>query len=73
MDLITIDPKRQQAAAFIALADEHAEYITTSDLYTETFVRAFTYATHMVKGGSYTDGESQIIYTQLRKLEKKFA
>lgn len=68
-----IDKSRQTAAEFIALADQHAAFITTSDLYTENFVRAFTIAQHMVNGGSYTNGESQIVFTQLKKLEHHFA
>lgn len=71
MDLI--DKSREIAASFIALADEHAAFITTSDLFTENFVRAFQFAQHMVAGGSYSSGESQIVFTQLKKLESHFA
>lgn len=72
MELI-IDTRRENAAKFIALADEHAEQIMTSDLLTENFSRAFRYATHMVAGGSYSGGESQLVFNQLRKLQRHFA
>lgn len=68
-----IDTNRETAAEFIELADKHAAYITTSDLYTENFVRAFKYATHMVNGGSYSGGERDVVFVQLRKLTKHFA
>lgn len=68
-----IDPKRQNAAAFIALADAHAAYITTSDLFTQNFADAFRYAEHMVKGGSYSGRESQLVFNQLCKLQRHFA
>lgn len=73
MNLIVIDPSRVMAAEFIALADKHAEHIFTSDLLTENFTRAFKYATHMVNGGSYSGGESQLVFNQLKKLERHFA
>ena len=66
------DPKRQMAAEFLAMANEHAAMITTSDLYTENFVRAFKYAEHMVAGGGYSGGESQLVWNQLKKLERHF-
>lgn len=69
----SIDKSREMAASFIALADQHAAQITTSDLYTENFVRAFQFAKHMVNGGAYTSGESQIVFTQLAKLNRHFA
>ena len=68
-----IDKSRQMAAEFIALADTHAALITTSDLHTENFVNAFRFAEHMVKGGSYSGRESQIVFTQLKKLQHHFA
>ena len=72
IDMELIDKSRQMAAAFIALADEHAAYITTSDLFTENFTNAFLYAKHMVRGGSYSSGERDIVFTQLKKLERHF-
>ena len=68
-----IDSKRVNAALFLTLADEHAAYIITSDLYTKNFVNALSYARHMVKGGSYSGGESAVVYAQLKKLERHFA
>lgn len=70
MNIETIDPSRKNAAEFVELADTNAALITTSDLYTENFVNAFQYATHMAKGGSYTGGESQLVFNQLNKLRK---
>lgn len=67
-----IDSKREMAAEFIKLADANAEFIMTSDLYTENFVKAFKYADHMVAGGSYTGGESQLVFTQFQKLQRHF-
>lgn len=69
----TIDRAREMAAKFIAIADEHAAMITTSDLFTENFANAFQFATHMVNGGSYSGRERDIVYTQLTKLERHFA
>ena len=68
-----IDKSRQMAAAFIALADTHAALITTSDLYTENFTNAFRFAEHMVKGGSYSGGERDVVFTQYKKLQHHFA
>lgn len=68
-----IDTSREMAALFIALADKNAAHITTSDLYTDNFVKAFKYAKHMVNGGSYTNGESQLVFNQFRKLLRHFA
>lgn len=74
MNLIELtNQQRQNAAAFIALADDNAAYVMTSDLYTDNFVKAFKYAQHMVNGGSYTNGESQLVFNQLKKLERHFA
>lgn len=74
MNLIELEnQQRQNAAAFIALADANAAYIMTSDLLTDNFVKAFKYAKHMVAGGSYSSGESQIVYVQLKKLQRFFA
>ncbi len=67
------DPARAAAAAFIALADTHAAYITTSDLFTKNFANAFRFATHMVNGGAYSGHERTIVCVQLRKLERHFA
>lgn len=68
----TTDTARDMAARFIALADQHAVMITTSDLHTANFVRAFQYATHMVNGGSYSNGERDVVYTQYTKLQRHF-
>lgn len=74
MNLIELmDQSRQMAASFIALADANAAHIMTSEFLTENFMRAYQYAKHMVKGGSYTNGESQVVYVQLKKLERHFA
>lgn len=74
MNLIEVtNQQRQNAAAFIAIADANAAYIMTSDLLTDNFVKAFKYAQHMAAGGSYTSGESQIVYVQLKKLQRFFA
>lgn len=68
-----IDSSRQMAAEFIALADANAAYIMTSEFLTENFMLAFQFATHMVNGGSYSGRESQLVFTQLKKLERRFA
>jgi hypothetical protein len=68
-----IAQSRQMAAEFIELADTHAAMITTSDLFTQNFANAFQFAQHMVNGGSYSGRESQIVFTQFKKLQSRFA
>jgi hypothetical protein len=68
-----IDTSRAMAASFLALADTHAAHIAASDLRTENFTDAFRFAEHMVNGGSYSGRESQIVFTQLNKLELHFS
>lgn len=72
-DTAYTDKAREMAAEFLAFADEHAAHIMTSDLLTENFARATQHARHMVKGGSYSGGDRQRVFTQLRKLQRYFA
>lgn len=66
------DKSRANAAEFVELADANAVTIMHGDgnLYTENFVRALGYAKHMANGGSYSGGESQLVFNQLNKLRK---
>lgn len=64
------DKSRANAAEFVELADANAAYVYTSEMLTENFMQAYQNAKHMVKGGGYSGGESQLVFNQLNKLRK---
>lgn len=69
---ITTDKSRLMAAKFLELVDARADRIMTSDLYTKNLLNAVEYARHMVSGGGYSGGESQLVFNQFEKLKKHF-
>lgn len=69
---ITTDKSRLMAAKFLELVDARADRIMTSDLYTKNLLNAVEYARHMVNGGGYSGGESQLVFNQFEKLKKHF-